>query len=156
MSTRRERQQLAQRSRRARRRGKPPQPSPKPAPQEHPPEPLWPPEDLLIGYIAHEGDEVLCHDGAPWIAGDHRQMERNLEQRGRTGMIIRPATFEDLAVALMEGVPLCFDECALARFYEPAQQAGIPMEKLAGRLDAREGDDSGKPALRLQLEFGRR
>lgn len=158
MSTRRERRQLAKRAQRARRRRKPPRPSAKPAPQPPgpSPEPQWPPEDILIGYLAHEGYEALCHDEAPWIAGDRRQMERNLQQRGRTGMMIRPVTFEDLAVSLLEGVPLCFDDVALARFYEPAQQAGIPMEQLVGRLEECEAHFSGEPAFRIQLEFGYR
>ena len=161
MSTKRERQQLAQRMRRGRR-GKPPQHAPNPAPQPRdpssaqPPEPQWPPEDVLIGYMAHEGYEALCHDEAPWIAGNRRQMERNLEQRRRTGMMIRPVTFEDLAVSLMEGVPLCFDDGAMVRFYEPAQQAGIPMEQLVGPLEERELDFSGAPAFRIQLEIGYR
>lgn len=151
MSTRHERQQLSKRFRRGRRHRKPPRQSAKPAPQ-----PQWPPEDILIGYMAHEDDEVLCHDEAPWIVGDRHQMERNLEQRGRTGMMIRPVTFEDLAVSLMKGVPLCFDDGAIVRFYEPARQAGIPMEQLVGPLNERELDFSGEPAFRIQLEFGSR
>jgi len=142
MSTRRERQQLGKRSRRARRRTKPDQ-------QQQAPE--QDPQDHHIGYFAREGREVLRHDdGAVVIIGSRPVMQQVLKRRGRTTMTICDVTFWEITHGLVEGAAFCFDDQAYARLLEPAREAGLPLKE----YPPGGADSAGTPTVGLQLDFG--
>lgn len=153
MSTRRERQQLAKRSRqRCRRRTKADRRQQKPDPQPQPqPEPQVQVQvqDPHIGFFALEGREPLRHDEAVLIVGVRSVIQQILKRQGRTAMTIHDVTFREIMMGLVEGAAFCFDDQAYARLLKPAREAGLALQA----RDAGEAKAPGEPVFRLQLDF---
>ncbi|NJN06075.1 MAG: hypothetical protein HC814_06520 [Rhodobacteraceae bacterium] len=114
MSSKRDRRQLAQRIRHARRHtaGK---------------ETRKKAGNPCIGYCAHDGVVALCDGDACIVAGSRDEMQRIRDRRGLETMTIQPARFRQILSALQLGAAYCFDEQAYGRFKQPGQEAGLEL-----------------------------
>lgn len=104
--------------RRAQRAAAPAQPSPRVA------------ANPLIGYLVHNGVEVLCDGDGCVIAGSRHAIQAIVQRFGarfadmRT---IQAAPFSDILDGLRRGAAYCFDEVAYGRFLEPGRQIGLAL-----------------------------
>ena len=84
----------------------------------------------LIGYLAHNGVQVLCDGEACVVTGSRHGIQEIVQRFGarfadmRT---IQAAPFSDILDGLRRGAAYCFDEVAYGHFLEPGRRIGLAL-----------------------------
>ena len=86
--------------------------------------------DPRIGYVAHNGVDMVCEGDACIVVGSYQKMQelaRRFGEHFARTCKIQVSGFEHIFECMQRGGAYCFDEEAYGRFLEPAQRRGIPL-----------------------------
>jgi len=84
----------------------------------------------LIGYLAHDGFDVLCDGDGCIIAGSRDKLQEILRRSGPAGTrmdTIQAARFSEILAGMRLGGAYCLDEEAYGRFLAPGRRVGLAL-----------------------------